>query len=63
MVICIGIFYYKDQSRQFIGFVYQCRSVLEKNKGHNLAYDVEIMTSQQRLPRIVTSTFLWDDVY
>ena len=27
-------------------------------KGHDLAYDVKIMTSQQRLSRIVTSTFL-----
>ena len=42
----------------FTGFVYQCRSVLEKHKGHDLAYDVKIMTSQQRLSRIVTSTFL-----
>jgi hypothetical protein len=58
MVILIGVFYYKHQSRQFTGFVYQCRSVLEKNKGHDLAYDVQIMTSQQRLSRIVTSTFL-----
>ena len=29
-----------------------------KHKGHDLAYDVNIMTSQQRLSRIVTSTFL-----
>ena len=29
-----------------------------KHKGHELAYDVKIMTSQQRLSRIVTSTFL-----
>ena len=29
-----------------------------KYKGHDLAYDVKIMTSQQRLSRIVTSTFL-----
>ena len=29
-----------------------------KHKGHDLAYDVKIMTSQQRLSRIVTSTFL-----
>jgi hypothetical protein len=27
-----------------------------KHKGHDLAYDVKIMTSQQRLSRIVTST-------
>jgi hypothetical protein len=33
-----------------------------KYKGHDTAYDVKIMTSQQRLSRIVTSTFLWDDV-
>ena len=33
-----------------------------KHKGHDLAYDVKIMTSQQRLSRIVTSTYLWDDV-
>jgi hypothetical protein len=41
-------------------FVYQCRSVLENIKvtGHDLAYDVKIMTSQQRLSRIVTDTFL-----
>jgi hypothetical protein len=29
-----------------------------QHKGHDLAYDVKIMTSQQRLSRIVTSTFL-----
>ena len=29
-----------------------------KHKGQDLAYDVKIMTSQQRLSRIVTSTFL-----
>ena len=29
-----------------------------KHNGHDLAYDVKIMTSQQRLSRIVTSTFL-----
>jgi hypothetical protein len=29
-----------------------------KHKGHDLAYDVKIMTSRQRLSRIVTSTFL-----
>jgi hypothetical protein len=29
-----------------------------KHKGHDLAYDVKIMTSQQRLSRIVTSPFL-----
>ena len=29
-----------------------------KHKRHDLAYDVKIMTSQQRLSRIVTSTFL-----
>ena len=29
-----------------------------KHKGHYLAYDGKIMTSQQRLSRIVTSTFL-----
>ena len=58
MVIFIGVFYYKHQSRKFTGFIYQCRSVLEKNEGHDLAYDVQIMTSQQRLSRIVTSTFL-----
>ena len=29
-----------------------------KHKGHDLAYDLKIMTSQQRLSRIVTSTFL-----
>ena len=29
-----------------------------KHKGHDLAYDVNIMTSQQRLSRIVTSTLL-----
>ena len=29
-----------------------------KHKGHDLAYDVKIMTSQQKLSRIVTSTFL-----
>ena len=29
-----------------------------KHKGYDLAYDVKIMTSQQRLSRIVTSTFL-----
>ena len=29
-----------------------------KHKGHDLAYDVKMMTSQQRLSRIVTSTFL-----
>jgi hypothetical protein len=28
-----------------------------KHKGHDLAYNVKIMTSQQRLSRIVTSTF------
>ena len=28
------------------------------HKGHDLAYDVKIMTSQQRLSRIVTSTIL-----
>jgi hypothetical protein len=28
-----------------------------KHKGHDLAYDVKIMTSQQRLSRIVTSKF------
>jgi hypothetical protein len=28
------------------------------HNGHDLAYDVNIMTSQQRLSRIVTSTFL-----
>ena len=28
-----------------------------KHKGHDLAYDVKIMTSQQKLSRIVTSTF------
>ena len=33
-----------------------------KHKDHVLAYDVKIMTSQQRLSRIVTSTFLQDDV-
>ena len=33
-----------------------------KHKGHDLAYDVKIMTSQQRLSRIVTSTFLLNDV-
>jgi hypothetical protein len=32
MVIFIGVFYYKHQSWQFTGFVYQCRSVLEKIK-------------------------------
>ena len=37
----------------FTGFVYQCRFVLENTK-----VDVKIMTSQQRLSRIVTSTFL-----
>jgi hypothetical protein len=42
----------------FTGFVYQCRSIFRKHKGHDLAYDVKIMTSQQRLSRIVTSTFL-----
>ena len=31
---------------------------VRKHKGHDLAYDVKIMTSQQRLSRIVTSTFL-----
>jgi hypothetical protein len=36
----------------------EARSVLEKNKGLDLASDVQIMTSQQRLSRIVTSTFL-----
>ena len=51
-------FYYKHQSRQFTGFVYQCCSVLENIKVTNLAYDVKIMTSQQRLSRIVKSTFL-----
>jgi hypothetical protein len=30
----------------------------KKHKGHDLAYDVQIMTSQQRLSRIVTRTFL-----
>ena len=29
-----------------------------KHKGHDLAYDVKITTSRQRLSRIVTSTFL-----
>jgi hypothetical protein len=29
-----------------------------KYKGHDLTYDIKIMTSQQRLSRIVTSTFL-----
>ena len=29
-----------------------------KHNDHDLAYDVKIMTSQQRLSRIVTSTFL-----
>jgi hypothetical protein len=29
-----------------------------KHKGHDLAYDVKIMTSQQRLSSIVTTTFL-----
>ena len=29
-----------------------------KHKGHDLADDIKIMTSQQRLSRIVTSTFL-----
>ena len=29
-----------------------------KHKGHDLDYDVKIMTSQQRLSIIVTSTFL-----
>jgi hypothetical protein len=29
-----------------------------KHKAHDLADDVKIMTSQQRLSRIVTSTFL-----
>ena len=29
-----------------------------KHKGHDLAYDVKIMTSRQRFSRIVTSTFL-----
>ena len=29
-----------------------------KHKGHDLTYDVKIMTSQQSLSRIVTSTFL-----
>jgi hypothetical protein len=28
-----------------------------KHKGHDLAYDVKIMTYQQMLSRIVTSTF------
>jgi hypothetical protein len=28
------------------------------DKGHDLAYDVKMMTSQQRLSRIVTITFL-----
>jgi hypothetical protein len=31
---------------------------LRKHKGHDLSYDVKIMTSQQRLSRIVRSTFL-----
>ena len=31
---------------------------LRKHKGHDLAYDVKIRTFQQRLSRIVTSTFL-----
>ena len=29
-----------------------------KHKGHDLAYDVEIMTSRERFSRIVTITFL-----
>jgi hypothetical protein len=47
MVIFIGVFYYKHQSRQFTGFVYQCRSVLEKNKAlRSLATKLHILARQ-----------------
>ena len=39
-------FYYKHQSRQFTGFIYHCRFRFRKHKGHDLVYDVKIMTSQ-----------------
>ena len=40
------------------GFVLPMPFRFRKHKGHDLSYDVNIMTSQQRLSRIVTSTFL-----
>ena len=43
-------FYYKHQSLMPFRF--------RKHKGHDLAYDVNIITSHQRLSIIVTSTFL-----
>ena len=49
-------FYYKHQSaihRFYLPMPFHYR----KHKGHDLAYDVKIMTSQQRLSRIVTNTF------
>jgi hypothetical protein len=59
MVIFIGFFYYKHQSRQYDSpILFSLPLRFRKHKGHDLAYDVNIMMSQQRLSRIVTSTFL-----
>ena len=53
-------FHYKHQSRQFRihRFCLPMPFRFRKHKGHDLDYDVKIMTSQQRLSIIVTSTFL-----
>jgi hypothetical protein len=54
---CFDFFYYKHQSA-IHRFCLPMPFHFRKHKGHDLAYDVNIMTSQQRLSRIVTSTFL-----
>jgi len=48
MVIFIGFFLLQTSKG-----VYQFRAVLWKHRGRDLRYDVNMITSQQRLSRIV----------
>jgi len=54
----IHCFFLLQTSKSAIGHSLPMPFWFRKHKGHDLAYDVKIMTSQQRLSRIVTSTFL-----
>jgi hypothetical protein len=58
MVIFIGFFLLQTSKSAIHRFCLPMSFRFRKHKGHELAYDVKIMTSQQRLSRIAKSTFL-----
>jgi hypothetical protein len=60
MVIFIGVFFITNikVGNSPVLFTNAVPERFRKHKGHDLAYHVKIMTSQQGLSRIVTSTFL-----